>query len=187
MEIRPARPADLDDVAEIDGTIESTSYLHLDRAGEGLAVSWKLAERPLREARIQPNRMDDERWFLLKQVATNIVDDGVALVAEHDGAAVALLLAQLEPLRKAIRIHDLRVDFDHRRQGLATAMLFQIIATAREQELRAVAAETQTDNLPAAQLLQKCGFELAGVDTRRMTNHDLVKESATLFWYAALD
>src|SRR5688500_14306342 len=130
MEIRPAKPADLDDVAEIDGTIESASYLHLDRAGEGLAVSWKLAERPLREPRILPNRMDDERRFLLKQVSTSMIDDGLALVAEHDGTAVALLLAQVEPTRKAIRIHDLRVDFDHRREGLATAMLFQVIATA---------------------------------------------------------
>ena len=187
MEIRPARPTDLNDVDEIDGTIESASYLHLDRTGDALAVSWKLAERPLREQRILPNRLDDERRFLLKQVATNLVDDGIALVAEHDGAAVALLLAQAEPVRKVIRLYDLRVDFDHRRQGLATAMLFQIIATAREQEFRAVAAETQTDNLPGALLLQKCGFELAGVDTQRMTNHDLVKESATLFWYAALD
>jgi GNAT superfamily N-acetyltransferase len=186
MEIRPVTQADLDDLAEIDGTIESPGYLHLDHAGEGMTVSWSLAERPLRETRILPNRLDDDRLFTLKQVAAG-TDEGVALLAEHGGSKVALLLAQVEAARKAIRIHDLRVDFDHRREGLATALLFQLIAIAREQELRAVAAETQTDNLPAAQLLQKCGFELAGIDTRRMTNHDLVKESATLFWYAALD
>jgi GNAT superfamily N-acetyltransferase len=186
MEIRPVRPNDLDDLAEIDGTIESASYLHLDRAGEGFSVSWKLSERPLRETRILPNRLDDERLFLLKQVAAGI-EDGMALLAEHGGEKVAVLLAQVEAPRRAIRIHDLRVDFDHRREGLATALLFQVIATAREQGLRAVAAETLTDNLPAAMLLQKCGFELAGVDAQRLTNHDLVKESATLFWYAALD
>ena len=186
MEIRPVTPADLDDLAEIDGTIESGTYLHLDRAGEGLAISWKLSERPLRETRILPNRLDDDRRFLLKQVASGI-EEGMALLAEHDEVKVALLLAQLEPARKAIRIHDLRVDFDHRREGLATALLFQTINAAREQGLRAVAAETLTDNLPGAMLLQKCGFELAGVDAQRLTNHDLVKESATLFWYAALD
>jgi GNAT superfamily N-acetyltransferase len=186
MEIRPVKPADLDDLAEIDGTIESASYLHLDKTGDGLAIGWKLTERPLRERRILPNRLDDDRLFAVKQVATGI-EDGLALLAEHDGLKVALLVAQLEPGRKIFRIHDLRVDFDHRREGLATAMLFQTVSLAREQELRAVAAETQTDNLPGAQLLQKCGFELAGVDTRRLTNHDLVKESATLFWYAALD
>jgi RimJ/RimL family protein N-acetyltransferase len=186
MEIRPVTPADLEDIVEIDGTIESPSYLHLDRAGEGLAIAWKLTERPLRETRILPNRIAEDTLFLLRQIAAGI-DDGIALLAEHDGSRVALLLAQAEPARKVIRLHELRVDFDHRRQGLATAMLFQVIAAARELELRAVAAETLTDNLPAAHLLQKCGFELAGVDTQRFTNHDLVKESATLFWYAALD
>jgi GNAT superfamily N-acetyltransferase len=123
---------------------------------------------------------------MMKQVAGGI-DEGLALLAEHGGGKVALLLAQVEPARRAIRIHDLRVDFDHRREGLATALVFQAINAARDQGLRAVAAETLTDNLPGAMLLQKCGFELAGVDAQRLTNHDLVKESATLFWYAALD
>src|SRR5215212_5454661 len=136
MEIRPVTPADLDDLAEIDGTIESASYLHLDRAGEGFAVSWKLSERPLRETRILPNRLDDDRLFTLKQVASGI-EEGMALLAEHGGAKVAMLVAQMESARKAIRIHDLRVDFDHRREGLATALLFQAINAAREQGLRA--------------------------------------------------
>ena len=46
-------------------------------------------------------------------------------------------------------------------------MMYQVIATAREQELRAVAAETTTDNVPAARFLLKCGFDLAGLDARR--------------------
>jgi GNAT superfamily N-acetyltransferase len=186
MEIRTVTPADLADLAEIDGTIESDSYLHLDRTGEGFSLNWKLSERPLRETRILPNRLDDERLFTLTQIASGI-EEGIALLGEHDGAKVALLVAQVEPARKAIRIHDLRVDFDHRREGLATALVFQTVTAARGQGLRAVAAETLTDNLPGAMLLQKCGFELAGVDAQRVTNHDLVKESATLFWYAALD
>jgi RimJ/RimL family protein N-acetyltransferase len=66
-------------------------------------------------------------------------------------------------------------------------MLFQAISHARELELRAVTAETRTDNVPAARLLSKCGFDLAGVDTQRHSNHDLVKEVASLIWYVALD
>src|SRR4051812_16528889 len=98
MEIRPVTPADLDDLAEIDGTIESASYLHLDRSGEGFGVSWKLSERPLREARILPNRLDNERLFAVKQVASGI-EEGMALLAEHGGEKVALLVAQVEPAR----------------------------------------------------------------------------------------
>lgn len=186
MQIRPVTPNDLDGLFEIDGTIQSAEYLHLDRSGDGLQLAWKLDERPLREKRVLPNRLDDDRRFLLKQIATG-ADDGIVLIAEHDDVPVALLLAQVDALAKVIRVHDLRVDFDQRRQGLATAMVFQIIAAAREQELRAVSIETTTDNVPAARLLLKCGFDVAGFDAQRMSNHDLVKESVTLHWYAALD
>ena len=186
MEIRPVTPADLDGLYDIDGTIESSQYLHVDRAGEGLDVSWKLSERPLREKRMLPNRLDDDRRFLLKQIATG-ADEGVVLVAEHEGAPAALLLAQVEPAYGTIRVHDVRVDYDQRRQGLGIAMMFQVIAAARERELRAVTADCPTDNFPAARFLLKCGFDMAGLDARRFSNHDLVKESVTLHWYAALD
>ena len=48
-------------------------------------------------------------------------------------------------------------------------------------------AESTTDNVPAARFLLKCGFDLSGLDASRFSNHDLVKESVTLHWYAALD
>ena len=188
MEIRPAQAADLPDIAEIDGTVESGEYLHLERTPgeEGLSVTWKLTQRPLREARRERNRLADDAEFVLKQVATG-ADEGLALVAEHDGQKVGMLLAQPQPQYGTLRVIDLRVDFDFRREGLGSAMLFQAINHARALELRAVTAETRTDNVPAARLLTKCGFELAGVDTHRHTNHDLVKEVASLVWYAALD
>ena len=186
MEIRPVQPADLNDLSEIDGTVESSEYLHLDRTAEGLAVTWKLSERTLREPRRERNRMSEDVEFVLKQVASG-ADEGLALLAEHEGQKVGLLLAQPQPQYGTLRVLDLRVDFDVRREGLGSAMLFQAITHARGLELRAVTAETRTDNVPAARLLQKCGFDLAGVDTQRHTNHDLVKEVASLIWYAALD
>ena len=186
MQIRPVQPPDLDGLYDIDGTVESSRYLHLERSGEGLGVAWKLEERPLREKRQLPNRLDDERRFLLKQIATG-ADEGIALVADHDGVPVALMLAQVEPAYGTLRVHDIRVDYDQRGQGLGSAMLYQVITQAREQALRAVTAASTTDNLPAARFLLKCGFDLAGLDAQRLSNHDLVKESVTLYWYASLD
>ena len=186
MEIRPVQPGDLEDLLEIDGTVESAEYLHLERTGEGLAVAWKLELRPLRERRIAPNRMGDEQKFTLRQVVTG-ADEGLALLAEHDGRKIALLLAQPDPRYGTLSLADLRVDYDFRREGLASALLYQAINEARDKGLRAVTAESLTDNLPAARLLSKCGFDLAGVDGQRHTNHDLVKEAASLLWYLALD
>ena len=186
MEIRPVLPGDLDRLIDIDGTIESSDYLHVDQSGEGPAVSWQIEKRPLRERRMERNAPSDETQFLLGQVVTGI-EDGLALLADHDQINVAVLVARVEPELRTLRIHDLRVDFEHRHEGLGSAMVYKAIAEARERGLRAVFAETRTDNFPAAQFLLKCGFELAGLDTRRTTNHDLVKEQVTLFWYASLD
>jgi ribosomal protein S18 acetylase RimI-like enzyme len=186
MEIRPATLADLDNLIEIDGTIESTHYLHVDQAGEGVGISWRLEERSLRETLVTSNPIDDDSRFFLRQVLSG-ADDGVALAVVRDNTPVSLLLAGPMHERNTLRVVDLRVDSDYRRQGIATALLLMLIGEARSKELRAVSMETRADNAPIYRLLPRCGFELAGLDTRRHSNHDLVKESATLLWYASLD
>jgi ribosomal protein S18 acetylase RimI-like enzyme len=186
MEIRPIRPGDLDRLRDIDATIESSQYLFLDRAGQGITMSWKLETRPLREKLIDANLLDEDRRFTLRQIATG-ADEGFAIVAEHEGQLVAAAAAQPDVTHRTLRVLDIRIDYDFRRQGLGTVMMYQLIEEARRRELRAVAAETRTNNFPANQFLQKLAFDLAGIDTQRHSNHDIVKESATLFWYAALD
>jgi ribosomal protein S18 acetylase RimI-like enzyme len=186
MEIRPVRPGDLDRLIDIDGTIESTHYLHVDQSAEGVAAAWRIEERPLRDRKMDRNAATDESNFLLKQIVGG-VEDGVALLAEHDQLNVAILVARQEPEFGTMRLVDLRVDFEHRRQGVGSAMVYQVIAESKSRELRAISAETRTDNFPAAKFLLKCGFDLAGLDSRRRSNHDLVKEAVTLFWYASLD
>lgn len=186
MQIRPIQSDDLTDLREIDATIESSQYLHLEQQGEGLNLSWKLEPRPLRDKLIGQNQMDEDTHFTLKQIASG-GDEGLALLAEHDDHPVALLLAQPIHAMKVLKILDLRVDYDFRRQGIGLAMMYQAIAKARDMELRAVLAETLANNHPASQFMLKCSFELAGIDSKRRSNHDLVKESATMIWYASLD
>jgi len=185
MQIRPAVSADLEQLTDIDGTITSNNYLHVEKGGQGLTQSWKLDERPLRSRLIEPNAIDDDTRFSMKQIV-NGIEEGMMLVAEHEGVVVASLVAQLQPANSTLRLLDLRVDHDQRGQGLGSALLFQAIQQARELELRAIAAQTKTNNVSAANFLLKRGFDLAGLDTHLQSNHDLVKEVVTLFWYAAL-
>src|ERR1043165_1988053 len=139
MQPRPAPLADLDAVREIDGTIEATDYLHLDQSGEGLARSWRLERRPAREKLIEPNRLADASHFLAKQILSG-GDEGIVLLAEHDQAIVAALIAHQRPQRGTLHIVDLRVDYDFRRQGLGLALVYQTIQHARDNKLRAVSA-----------------------------------------------
>jgi ribosomal protein S18 acetylase RimI-like enzyme len=186
MELRPATPADLTGIADIDATVESHRYLHIDRAGDGLNVHWKIEDRPLRERVIHTQPLGDDRQFLYRQMIAGI-EEGLTLVAEHDGQIVAALAGRSDPDRGLFELIDLRVDFDFRRQGLGTAMMFQAIQTARKSQLRAIAAESPANNDPASQLLTKLGFQIGGLDSLRHSNHDLVKEAVTLLWYLVLD
>jgi ribosomal protein S18 acetylase RimI-like enzyme len=186
MQTRPATTSDVANLLDIDGTIESTQYLHLERSGEGLSTGWKLDPRPLREKLIESNPLNDERQFLLKQIVMG-ADEGLALLVEIGDAPIAMALAQARPSDGTMDLLDLRVDYDIRRQGIGTVLIYQIMQHARDMGLRSVSVETRTSNLPANQMLHKLAFEIAGVDTHRHSNHDMVKEAATIFWYAAMD
>ena len=186
MQVRPMTPADLDALDEIDATVESRDYLHLARDGEGLASVWKLEQRPLREKLIEPNRVSDEVRFAYKQIARGI-EEGAALALDAAGEPVAAAVAVSRPERKLLELVDLRVDYDRRRQGFAMAMLFNLVGVARERELRAIRAAVPANNGPAHELFARVGFDLCGFDERRLTNHDLVKEAATLLWYLSVE
>ena len=189
MQLRPAVAEDLDALDEIDATVEADAYLHVDRAGEGVELTIKIEARPLREKRIDPNKIGDDLRFLYKSIATGI-EEGLWLMAEHDGRPAGSLLARPRPgadgQSSTLDLLDVRVDYDFRRQGIASALLFQTIAAARG-ERRAIYAEVPSNNLPASKLLEKLAFEAAGLDVMRHGNHDLVKEQATIFWYLALE
>jgi len=184
------RPADLEQIAEIDGTIESLRYLHLGREGQALASAWKLELRDLREKLVEPNRLADEARFAYRQVIAGM-EEGAALAVEVEDRPVAAMVAVVRPQLGTLELVDLRVDYDYRRQGFGMALLYQLVAAAREREegegVRAIYAEVAANNNPAQQLLERTGFQLSGFDERRRTNHDLVKETATLLWYLELE
>jgi ribosomal protein S18 acetylase RimI-like enzyme len=186
MDMRPATLADAAAISEIDGVIQSTQYLHVERTGDGLTMSMRVEPRPCRERLTVANPVTDEIAFAFRQVASG-ADEGIALVLEHEGRPVAAAVARPRHEHRVMQLVDLRVDYSHRRQGLGQSLVYRIIMETGKLGLRAVMAEATADNLPAAGLLRRCGFELCGIDARRRSNHDLVKESATLFWYASLD
>ena len=159
MELRPARNTDLPQLSDIDGTVDSAHYLHVDRSGEGVGVSFHLEQRPLRTRLIERNPLADDLHFVVKQVVSGI-EEGVAIVAEHEGQIIALGAGQIDAANRTMDLLDLRVDFDFRRQGIGSALLFQLITEARQQKLRAVAARAKANNQPAHQFLAKSGFDL---------------------------
>lgn len=183
MQIRPIQPADLDLLDEIDATIQSDQYLHVDRTAQAMTVSFRVEQRPLPERRSESNPIDDDLRFRFKQIATGI-EDGFCCIAEHNQIPIAAAVAT--QIGDVIELVDLRVDFDRRREGFGSALMFQLINYARERESRAIRVFVRTGNAPFNRMLAKLGFEIAGIDTQRHSNHDLVKEQTTLIWYLQL-
>src|SRR4051794_24668573 len=101
MQIRPATMDDLNALPDIDGTVESTAYLHIDHFTEGLTASWKIEDRPARQKLIEPNRLADEASFVYKQIVSG-ADEGVVLVIETPDGLGAAIAAQERAERKTL-------------------------------------------------------------------------------------
>ena len=88
----------------------------------------------------------------------------MALIVEVEGRPAAAVVAVPRPQFATFELVDLRVDYDYRRQGFATAMLYQLLGALQgREEVRAVYAEVRA-NTPPQELLARLGFELSGFD-----------------------
>jgi GNAT superfamily N-acetyltransferase len=185
MELRALTAADVGMLDEIDATIESVEYLHVEKQSEGLRFSCVIEPRPTRSKLIESFALTDEMRFEIRQLI-DAPEAGMAAVTMRAGVPVGLIAGQWDAGRGVMRLLDLRVDYDHRREGLATAMLFRLITDARERGARAIAVPAFAFNGPLNRMLVKFGFELTGLDTFLESNHDIVKERVTLWWYLAM-
>jgi GNAT superfamily N-acetyltransferase len=91
-------------------------------------------------------------------------EDGVVLVAEQDDRVVGYVFAALEPLSwKELRgpagfIHDVAVEEDARRHGVATQLLQAAIAWLRERGAPRVILWSAAPNEGAQALFRRLGF-----------------------------
>ena len=164
---RPMTPADLDDLAEIDAAYDVGRVLEVGREdtdADPLLTPWRPTWRELDEPRVVANRVEGEIEFAYRQVARGI-EEGVALRLDADGLPVAAAVAVLDPAAKVLRLVDLRVDYDVRREGYGTTVLYAVVAAAREREdVSAVVAEVAGESAAMLGLLVKSGFEVVGLD-----------------------
>ena len=80
-------------------------------------------------------------------------------------------------------IHDLVVAKESRRSGVASELLVKAREWAKTERLAGVMAETQTNNVPACRLYERCGFHLSGFDTDLYWATQAAGAEIALFWY----
>jgi ribosomal protein S18 acetylase RimI-like enzyme len=107
---------------------------------------------------------DPERgyaWFLGTQLAR---EDAAVLVAEADGAILGYVYVGIEPQSwKELRdeagyVHDVVVDPDRRRRGVATLLMDAALEWLRARDMPRVVLWTAHGNAAARHLFERIGF-----------------------------
>lgn len=123
-----------------------------------------------------------------KQMLADVVSDKdsiaiVAVVNEREGALTdahrVIGTCFVKNIADEGTVTNVNVDRDFRRQGIAEAMLTQLIAEGREAGIRAFTLEVRKHNDAARKLYEKCGFVFEG---ERPGFYEEPREDAAIYW-----
>jgi ribosomal protein S18 acetylase RimI-like enzyme len=185
MEYKPLAQAHLSRLAEIKADYVSDKYLRVIKTGDGLEVGFALRvehlEEPFRSHGYGIIREKDKA-----EIRSRMDANALQLVVEHNGRLVGFLDAEIEPWRNVVKIWDVLVDEEHRRQGIGTELTRRAQEFAAKNNCRALVVETQTTNWPALNFYLKMGFQVCAVDDHFYTNRDLERKEVALFLYREL-
>jgi len=98
----------------------------------------------------------------------------------QDGRLIAAIETEAEGWSNRLRITELWVDKDHRRHGIAKALMDIAMDRAKEEKRRAVILETQSRNEGAIDFYLNYGFNLIGFDACCYQNNDLERKEVRM-------
>ncbi len=93
---------------------------------------------------------------------------------------IAAIETAVEAWSNRLRVTELWIDDEYRRQGIGTALMDIAIARARVEKRRAVMLETQSRNENAIAFYLAYGFTLIGFNACEYQNDDLVRKEVRM-------
>jgi len=97
-----------------------------------------------------------------------------------EGKLIAAIETTAENWNNRLRITELWVDYDHRRKGIAKALMDTAAQSAKEEKRRAVVLETQSRNEGAIDFYINYGFSLIGFDACAYKNNDIDRKEVRM-------
>ncbi len=182
IRIRPMTEQDIPRLAAIRPGFVSPTTLVVEKDGDGLAVGWRLAERPLPEPYDKGDGYDfdqAERRHILARLRKG---DGLHLVVEAEGTLAGMLDVAPEEWNNTAWIWNLMLDTSVRGQGLGRELFRRTVTWARRQGFRAVVLETQTNNVPACKFYARMGCQIEGIREAYYSNDDMARGEVAIFW-----
>ncbi|MHB8904100.1 MAG: GNAT family N-acetyltransferase [Patescibacteria group bacterium] len=93
----------------------------------------------------------------------------ILIVLENAKEIIAFSGIHLNKWNNTARVIDIFVHPDHRRQGLASKLIIELIALAKKKKVRSLIAEAPSLN-PVLKLYKKNGFRKCGYNDRYYSN-----------------
>ena len=167
FEIRPASPHDLTRLMAMDHSCLSDYVWQLElRRDAGQITS---SFREVRLPRTVTVAYPRDPMALSEQWNKR---DGL-LVATEEALAVGYLGMMEERTSALLRVTDLVVSPDRRRQGVASSLLTAAQAWAMDRGIQRMILEMQSKNHPCIRLAQKFGYEFCGYNNQYYPTQDV--------------
>ncbi len=156
MQVRPARPKDLQACAALDHSYTTDHVWQMETREEGgvLTVHFRVARLP-REMRVDYPRQGEDLLAGWRRC-----DD--FLVATDEGRICGYVALTARPEHGIAHVSDLVVDRAERRRGVGTALLWAAAQWGHERDLARLVVEMQTKNYPAIRFCQSRGLTFCG-------------------------
>jgi ribosomal protein S18 acetylase RimI-like enzyme len=107
-------------------------------------------------------------------------DDVIAWGIVDGGQLVAVIETAVEEWSNRLRVTELWIHDDYRRQGIGTALMDLALNRARAEKRRVVMLETQSRNENAIAFYLAYGFTLIGFDACAYKNDDLLRKEVRM-------
>jgi GNAT superfamily N-acetyltransferase len=182
--IRPMTGRDIPKLADIRPGFQTDTILRVRKHSSGLHVGWELYEVKLEMPFDKGHGYDfdeTERANIRERLAKDNTLMEVA-IEPLSNRIVGVLDVERHDWNETAWVWNLMLDYDARRRGLGKRLLDRTIRWTREQGLRAIILETQTNNVPACKFYAAVGFQLVGINEAYYSNHDLQNDEVALFW-----
>jgi len=110
----------------------------------------------------------------------DFIDEPRVFTAELEGKQVGWIELGFQKWNKRMRIWELLVKEEFRRNGIGTLLVDHAVKLSRKRRARMLVVETQSCNVPAINFYLKNGFELIGFDVAAYSNEDIKRKEVRL-------
>jgi len=167
LTIRPAVTPDIEFLSKMDHSIKTDRVWQMATFNESDSMRTDFKETQLpRAMRLAYPRSPDtlvNRWG----------DYNAVFVGCIDGAPVSYLSLSSIVTENLIRVKDLVVDQNFRRQGVASQMIQFAIQWGKERNITRISMEMSSKNFPAISLAKKNKFHFSGFNDNFFRNNDI--------------